>query len=121
MQHFDGTRGTHVCLIDSVVPATTSSSSSNMRKAGNGKSSTNGSSRSSDRNGREETDSGMVEDPLWRRLLFGEGEGSASWDEEWVEITEKSGRRGGGAAGVEAMPGACGEVEEGFSAAKVGG
>ena len=108
MQHFDGMRGTHLCLVDSVDPAVRSSpSASKTSKSGSGGSGV----------GFENAERVLVEDPLWRRLLFGEGEGLASGDEEWVKVTGTNGR------GKVTPQGPAGEGEDsmvdGFGAAKV--
>ncbi|CAM9422410.1 unnamed protein product [Ascophyllum nodosum] len=107
MQHFDGMRGTHLCLVDSVDPAVRSSpSASKTSKSGSGGSGV----------GFENAERVLVEDPLWRRLLFGEGEGLASGDEEWVKVTGTNGR------GKVTPQGPAGEGEDsmvdGFGAAK---
>lgn len=71
MQHFDGTRGTHVCLVDSIrpdLPPPRKSPGENRRaSAPSGQQS-----------------SGIVLDPLWRRLLLGEGE------EDWITFNDQA-------------------------------
>lgn len=178
LEHFDGTRGTHVCLVDSLDPTTNTTASSRAGRGGssvgvsggggggNGDDSRSRSGsagippqpqplqrRNNNRNNNNKTQSSssstakpttglgsIIEDPLWRRLLFGEGEstpveaaagrGAAGADADDAGWTELSGNKNdnhsshGGKNGVQAG-GAGGdggseeESTEGFGAARV--
>ncbi|CBN74844.1 conserved unknown protein [Ectocarpus siliculosus] len=164
MQHFDGTRGTHVCLVDSLDPSTGSGAYGSSSGGGHGDEAggrggqqqqqqkqrreeerRRGGSEAAekDRAGREVAAAGaaasaggrIIEDPLWRRLLFGEGdpitaggrEGNADapdWEcqqqqqqPEQRQPSDGSDRasRGGGSGVVGVVEGGPGE---GFGAAK---
>ncbi|CAM9295298.1 unnamed protein product, partial [Ectocarpus sp. 13 AM-2016] len=167
MQHFDGTRGTHVCLVDSLDPTTGSGAYGSSSGGGHGDEAggrggqqqqqqqrreqerRRGGSEAAekDRAGGEVAAAGaaasgvgrIIEDPLWRRLLFGEGdpitaggrEGNADApDWEWQQQRQQQQQqpeqrqpsngsdrasRGGG-SGVGGVVG--GGSGEGFGAAK---
>lgn len=115
MQHFDGTRGTHVCLVDSLqppIPATKNAVSDGKPSSSRGELVNGG------EGGKQGSSAHIIEDPLWRRLLFGEDMGEA----EWVKVSgPQHGQAGGGGDGVGRGQGAVASVGEGepFGAAKV--
>lgn len=151
MQHFDGTRGTHVCLVDSLEPSPVAGSVKNTshqtpyhsnnkdrKKKGGGGGQTQG-NHSSSSSSKSNSINSIVEDPLWRRLLFGEGE-AASAEDDWANASahrdhnNKNSANGMGGAGSAAIAGRGGGAdrgttpggvlddaagEEGFGAAKV--
>ncbi|CAB1101133.1 unnamed protein product [Ectocarpus sp. CCAP 1310/34] len=156
MQHFDGTRGTHVCLVDSLDPTTGSGAYGSSGGGGHGDESVGRGGEQQQQKQREQerrrggseaaekdragsevaaaraATSGVgriIEDPLWRRLLFGEGdpitaggrEGNADApDWEWQQQRQPSdgsdrASRGGGSGVGGVVEGGSGE---GFGAAK---
>ncbi|CAM9195457.1 unnamed protein product [Pylaiella littoralis] len=119
LEHFDGAKGTHVCLVDSLDPTTAATASAGARGersrsssggGGGGGSNSNGSGgrsrlgsasippqpqplqwrnkssgnpsndgKSGSNNAKPTTGlRNIIEDPLWRRLLFGEGESATT-------------------------------------------
>lgn len=165
LDHFDGTKGTHVCLIDSLDPTTAAAADAAAggaggdgdRGSGGGGGSGDNRSRSgsggvqrqrntgidgdSNSNSRSRSHSNsskakpavsgqIIEDPLWRRLLFGEGEttsppavavGGAGGGTDWANAKnsdDSSGAQGQGRGKADGgAEGASGD--HGFGAARV--
>ncbi len=181
LEHFDGTMGTHICLVDSLDPSTAAAAASYAAAkggrgathgddnvpggGGNGSGSRRNRSRSesggeqrqqrkqpqrphqqqhqqqqpqrkisnandhdSNNNNAKATAGRIIEDPLWRRLLFGEGEmtaeaeaagGGVGTDGEWSHVPDNGqGGRGQG-GGTEGRGDKQGFSGEGFGAARV--
>lgn len=125
MQHFDGTRGTHICLVDSLgssLPARQKHQRQQQQQPEAAASSSLGSKNAAinDSNaaqGGAETNT-ILDDPLWKRLLFGD----VPEEDDLLEASDRSG--GGdrncsdsGGVGSAAKGSAKGQ---GFRAAKVG-
>lgn len=124
LQHFDGTKGTHVCLVDSswsAPPSSRHEKASRWRSNPSGRHSVGGALERDPGPRGAGTGWDPIMDPLWRRLLLGEG------DEDWVWFSgerEEADREGGddvpGSPASDAGKGA-GAARGGFRSAKVSG